>query len=120
MGLASAFKISLICSLDFTNKSTAAVWPNGEGIGFRSRGLQVRVLSRSTFFINHKSNPKWGSSILSRNRFLFPGTFVHDKVVLNHKFNPGLLIGVIFIFFERGDPAHGGQLGQFTKILVEH
>ena len=33
---------------------TAAVWPNGEGIGFRGRGLQVRVLSRSTFFANKK------------------------------------------------------------------
>ena len=29
--------------------ATVAVWPNGEGIGFRSRGLQVRVLSRSIF-----------------------------------------------------------------------
>ena len=34
---------------------TAAVWPNGEGIGFRSRGLQVRVLSRSTFFVSEFS-----------------------------------------------------------------
>ncbi len=25
-------------------QATTFVWPNGEGIGFRSRGLQVRVL----------------------------------------------------------------------------
>ena len=31
--------------------ATVAVWPNGEGIGFRSRGLQVRVLSRSITFL---------------------------------------------------------------------
>ena len=29
------------------NPLSAAVWPNGEGIGFRSRGLQVRVLPGS-------------------------------------------------------------------------
>ena len=45
----SNFKIATLLSKKIQVFMTADVWPNGEGIGFRSRGLQVRVLSRSEF-----------------------------------------------------------------------